>query len=173
MAWTSAITGDFDGAIRWASVSLAEFRGQDEPLWTGVALVSLGSVETAVGRHDDALRHLTEMRDLAERFDNTRLITASRVQLGTLAMTRGRAKEARALLDEGLDLSVATNSIRNVTLCLAALAELAFEDGGPRAGGAAGRGRRGPAAAGRAAGLADRPAWPGRAGRPGPPGAGR
>jgi predicted ATPase len=131
MAWTSAITGDFDGAIRWASVSLAEFRGQDEPLWTGVALISLGSVETAVGRHDAALRHLTEMRDLAERFDNTRLITASRVQLGTLAMTRGRAKEARALLDEGLDLSVATNSIRNVTLCLAALAELAFEDGAP------------------------------------------
>ena len=96
-----------------------------------MALVSLGSVETALGCHDDALRHLTEMRDLAERFDNARLITASRVQLGILAMMRGRANEARALLDEGLDLSVATHSIRNVTLCLAALAELAFADGDP------------------------------------------
>jgi tetratricopeptide (TPR) repeat protein len=96
-----------------------------------VALVSLGSVETALGRHDDALRHLTEMRDLAEQFHNTRLITASRVQLGILAMMRGRAKEARALLDEALDLSVETHSIRNVTLCLAALAQLAFADGDP------------------------------------------
>jgi hypothetical protein len=57
MAWTSAITGDSDGALRWASVSLAKLRGQDEPLWTTLALVTVGSLETALGRHDDALRH--------------------------------------------------------------------------------------------------------------------
>ena len=31
MAWTSPITGDFDGAMREASASLEELRGQDEP----------------------------------------------------------------------------------------------------------------------------------------------
>ena len=32
-----------------------------------------------VGRYDDALRHLTEARDLAERFDNAWLAAGSRV----------------------------------------------------------------------------------------------
>jgi ATP/maltotriose-dependent transcriptional regulator MalT len=115
-AWTSAIVGDFDGALREASVSLEELRSQEEPLWTAAALVTLGSVGTAVGRRDDALRHLTEMRDLAERFDNARLTAASRVQLGTLAVVRGRPEEARALLEEALDLR------------LGAFARLAFDD---------------------------------------------
>jgi hypothetical protein len=52
-AWTWAIVGDFDGALREASVSLDQLRGQDEPLWTAAALVTLGSLETALGRHDD------------------------------------------------------------------------------------------------------------------------
>jgi hypothetical protein len=71
------------------------------------------------------------MRELAERFANVRLTAASRVQLGRLAVTRGRPEEARALLDEGLDLSLAIHSSRNVTLCLGAFAELAFADGDP------------------------------------------
>jgi hypothetical protein len=40
------------------------------------------------------------------------------VQLGILALVRGRLEEARALLDEGRELSLATRSTRNVTLCL-------------------------------------------------------
>jgi hypothetical protein len=36
----------------------------------------------------------------------------------------------RALLDEGLELSLATRSTRNVTLCLTAFAQLAFVEGG-------------------------------------------
>ena len=50
-----------------------------------------------VGRHDDALRHLTEARDLAERFDNPWLASASRVYLGTLAVAQGRPEEARGV----------------------------------------------------------------------------
>ena len=36
-------------------------------------------VEMTIGRYDDALRHLTEMRDLAERLDNPWLAAVSRV----------------------------------------------------------------------------------------------
>jgi predicted ATPase len=132
MAWTSMVVGDFDGALRGASVSLEGLRGQDEPFWTAAALLTAGLVETAMGRYDDALGRLTEARDLAARFDNAWFPAGwSRVQLGTLAVLRGRLGEARALLDEGLDLSLATHSTRSVTLCLVAFAQLALVAGDP------------------------------------------
>jgi hypothetical protein len=53
------------------------------------------------------------------------------VYLGILAVMRGRLEEARALLDEGLDLSLAAHSTRNVSLCLAAFARLALVEGDP------------------------------------------
>ncbi len=84
-----------------------------------------------MGRYDDAQRHLTEARDLAERFDNSGLSAWSQEQLGTLALARGRPQEARALLDEGLSLSLAAHSTRTVTLCLAAFAQLALVAGDP------------------------------------------
>ena len=62
MAWMAPIAGDFDGALREASVSLEQLRGQDEPVWTGLAIVTLGSLETSAGRYDDALRHVRELR---------------------------------------------------------------------------------------------------------------
>jgi predicted ATPase len=131
MAWTAEIVADFDGALQGALVSLKQLRGQDEPLWTALAAYSAGLVEITVGRHDDAMRHLTEARDLAERFDNPSLASASRVYLGTLAVAQGRPEEARGLLDEGLKLSLAAHSTRSVTLCLAAFARLAFVEGDP------------------------------------------
>jgi tetratricopeptide (TPR) repeat protein len=131
MAWTVGIAGDFDLALREGAASLEELRGQDEPLWTALALITLGSTETAVGRFDDALRHLREAHDMAERFGNDRLITGAQVQLGVLAVTRHQPGEARALLDQALDLSLAIHTIRNVTLCLAAFAQLAFDEGDP------------------------------------------
>jgi hypothetical protein len=144
MAWTSPIIGDLDGALREASVSLEEFRGQDEPLGTTSAGLTLGSVETTVGRYDDALRHLTEARDLAVRLDNPWLAATSQVLLGTLALVQGRREDVQALLGGG-------------------------ECG---AGGAADWRGRGPAPAGRPAGVAVAPPGGGRAGGPDPPGAG-
>ena len=129
MAAISAVVGDFDGAMREASVSLEQLRGQDEPFWTAVAVLTAGLVETAVGRHDDALGHLREARELAARLDNAGLAAWSRVQLGALAVVRGRLDEAWALFDEGLALSLAAHSTRTVTLCLAAFAQLAFVEG--------------------------------------------
>ena len=129
MAWTAPVVGDLDGALRGALASLEQLRGQDEPFWTALALGTAGLVETTVGRHDDAQRHLREARDLGKRFDYAWLAAWSRVLLGTLAVVRGRLEEARALLDEALELSLAAHSTRSVTLCLAAFAQLAFVEG--------------------------------------------
>jgi hypothetical protein len=106
--------------------SLEELHRLDEPFWTAVAASTAGVEEMVEGRHDDALRHLTEVRDLGERFDSAGLTAGSRVQFGTLAIVRGRLDEARALLDEGLDLSLAAHTSRNVSLCLSAFALLVF-----------------------------------------------
>ena len=76
------------------------------------------------------------------------------MQLGILALARGRAEEAQALLDEGLELSLATHSARNLTLCLTAFAQLAFVRG---------EGERAALLAGAAEGLRQRVglrAWP-------------
>ena len=49
MAWTYTIGEDLNGALREASASLGEFRGQDEPVWTTSACLTLGSIETTIG----------------------------------------------------------------------------------------------------------------------------
>jgi predicted ATPase len=154
MAGIAAVVGDLDGALRGELVSLEELRGRDEPYWTTVAVLTAGLVETAMGSHDAALGHLREARALAERFDHAGLSAWSQVQLGILALVRGRLEEARALLDEGLELSLATRSTRNVTLCLTAFAQLAFVEGD---------GERAALLAGAAEGLRQRVglrAWP-------------
>ena len=112
MAWSLPIAGDLDGALREAAASLEELRGQDEPVFTAIAAFTAGSLEMALGRYDDALRHLREARDLAERCGGDWFAAGSRVQLGILAVLRGRLDEARALLDEALDLSLAARSTR-------------------------------------------------------------
>jgi hypothetical protein len=66
---------------------------------------------------------------LAERFDFAWLAAWSLVQLGTLAIVGNRLEEARALLDEGLELSLAVRSTRSVGLYLPAFARLAFVEG--------------------------------------------
>ena len=131
MAWTAPIAGDFDGALREASASLAELRGQDEPFWTALAAFTAGSLQITTGGHDDALRHLSEARDLAEEFDGTWLTAGSRVQLGVLDVVRGRLDEARRLLSEALSRSLASRSTPFVALTLAAYARLDFADGDP------------------------------------------
>jgi len=131
LAWTAAIADDVDGALRAASASLDELRGQDEPVWTALAGLSLGGVETTLGRYDDALHHLTEMRDLTKQFGDAWPATYSRVYLGALALAQGRLQEAKALLDEALGLSLAGQSTTSVTLCLTAFAQWALVAGDP------------------------------------------
>jgi len=65
------------------------------------------------------------------RFGYNWLGAWSRVQLGTLNIMRGRLDQARELLDEALDLSLAIYITRNVSLCLIAYARLALAAGDP------------------------------------------
>jgi tetratricopeptide (TPR) repeat protein len=111
--------------------ALDELHGQDEPVFTAIAAFTAGSLETALGRYDDALRHLREVRDLAERSGGAWLGAGARVQLGILAVLRGGLDEAWALLEEALELSLAARSLWFVTLCLAGYAQLALADGDP------------------------------------------
>jgi hypothetical protein len=95
-----------------------------------------------------------EAHDLSDRFGYTWLAAWSRVQLGTLDVAGGQLAEARALLDEALDLSLAIHINRNMALCLVAFTRLAFAEGDPElaallAGAAAGLRQR-----------ARRRAWP-------------
>jgi tetratricopeptide (TPR) repeat protein len=131
MAWTSPITGDFEGALREALASLQELRGQDEPFWTALAGIGAAIGETALGRYDDALQHLQETDELADRFGYAWVTASSRLQLGTLAVLQGRPGQARELLDEALEVSLAIRNTRQVGLCLAAFAQLAFAEGDP------------------------------------------
>jgi len=129
VASLTAVLGDRDEALRAALASLAELRGQDEPFWIAQGSLAAGTLEMAVGRLDDAQPHLREVYDLGRRLDSDWLTAWARVQLGNLATVRGRLDEARNLLDDGLQLSVATHSTRTVNLCLAAFARLAFAEG--------------------------------------------
>jgi tetratricopeptide (TPR) repeat protein len=131
MAWTSPVAGDYGGAWREAAASLEELRGQDEPIFTAMAAFTVGAMDTALGRYDDALRDLREARDLAERVGGDWLAAGARVQLGILDVVRGSLDEARPQLEEALDLSLAARSTSFVTLCLAGYAWLAFADGDP------------------------------------------
>ena len=132
LAWTLGITDDYDGALQRTLVSLEQLHAQDEPFWTALAAFSAGLGETTAGHYDDALRHLSEMSDLAERLGNPWLAAVSRVYTGILAVEQGRPEEGRAPMEEGLELSLAARSTRSVTLCLTAFARLAFVEGDPQ-----------------------------------------
>jgi predicted ATPase len=128
MAWTLPIPGDFDGTLREAALALEEFRGQDEPIFSAMAGFTAGSVEIALGRYDDATRHLSEARDLADRAGDW-LAAGARAQLGILAVLQGRLDEAPALLAGALKVSLAARSTQFVAMCLVGYAWLAFADG--------------------------------------------
>jgi predicted ATPase len=127
--WTAPLVDDLDGALQQALLCLQELRGQDEPLWTALTLGSLGFLEIAVGRDDEARGHVNEARDLAEQLDNAWLAAWSRAILARVAVNHGRLDEARALLDEALALSVGAHSTTIVTFCLAAFARLELAQG--------------------------------------------
>ena len=132
IAWSLPITGDLDGALRAASLSLKALRALDEPFWTALALGSLGGLETVVGQYDHAQRHLQEERSLGDRFGSAFLSSWSVATLGAVAVARGQLREAQALLGEALELSLAASSTRSVALSLGAYARLALAEGDPK-----------------------------------------
>jgi predicted ATPase len=131
MAVSLPIMGDHAGALREATVSLKELRRQDEPVLTALAAFAVGALDMALGRYDDAARHLGEARGLAERSGGDWLAAGSQVQMGILDVLRARLDEARALLAEALDLGLAARRTPFVTMCLSGYAHLALADGDP------------------------------------------
>jgi predicted ATPase len=131
LSWTLPVADDYEGALSKVTVALEEFRGQEEPLFTAIAAYTAGCLNTGLGRYDDALQHLGEARDLAGRSATDWLTAAPQVQLGILDVLRGRPDEARTVLDEALDLSLAARSTAFVSQCLSAYAWLAFASDDP------------------------------------------
>jgi hypothetical protein len=74
---------------------------------------------------------LREARKQSERSGGDWFAASTRVQLGVADVLRGSLDEARALLDEALELSLAARTTSYVTLCLAGYARLAFAEGNP------------------------------------------
>jgi Tetratricopeptide repeat. len=102
MAWSTPITGDLEQALHEASACLDKLRGQDEPFFTSVAEFTASTIETALGRYDQALRHLSESRVLADESGIRWLVAGTRVQLGILQVLQGKPDEARPVLAEAL-----------------------------------------------------------------------
>ena len=80
ISWILPIVDDFDGALRTASTALDGFRRQNEPFMAFAAL-TVGMVEMALGRDEDARAHLTEVDELGGQFDNNWLTSTARTQL--------------------------------------------------------------------------------------------
>ena len=134
VSWILPLVDDFEGALHAASAALDAFRQQNEPFMAFAAL-TVGMVETALGRLDAARAHLTEVNELGGQFDNNWLESAARTQLATLAVRAGHLDEARALLTASVEASEeAELSTLTVTFALVASARLALAEGdAPRA----------------------------------------
>jgi ATP/maltotriose-dependent transcriptional regulator MalT len=132
MAWSTPITGDLEQALHEASACLDKLRGQDEPFFTSVAEFTASTIETALGRYDQALRHLSKSRVLADESGIRWLVAGTRVQLGILHVLQGKPDEARPVLVEALNLSLAARSTPWTALSLAGHARLALATGDAR-----------------------------------------
>ena len=132
VSWILPIVDDFDGALQAASTALDGFCQQHEPFMAFAAL-TVGMLETTLGRHDAAHAHLTEVNELGGQFDNNWLESSARTQLASLAVSAGRLDDARALLVESVDASEDTElSTLTVTFSLVASAQLALGEGDAR-----------------------------------------
>ncbi|HEV8223566.1 MAG TPA: DUF4062 domain-containing protein [Streptosporangiaceae bacterium] len=132
MAWSTPITGDLERALHEASSCLDKLRGQDEPFFTSVAEFTASTIETALGHYDQALNHLSQSRALADESGIRWLVAGTRVQLGILNVLQGKSDEARPVLAEALNLSLAARSTPWTALSLAGHARLAFATGDAR-----------------------------------------
>jgi predicted ATPase len=153
-AWILPIADDLDGALRAATTAHDGFRERNEP-FTAWAALTVGLLETTLGRHDAAHEHLTEATALGGQFGNQWLESAARTQLAALAVRAGQLDEARAQLARSVDAGPDTEpSTQTVTFALVAAAQLALADGDAR---------RAATALGAADGLRERAglrAWP-------------
>jgi predicted ATPase len=129
ISWILPIVEDLDGALRAATTALDGFRRQNDPFMAFAAL-TIGGVELALGRDEDARAHLTEVAELGRRFGNDWMTSAARTQLAALAVRSGRLEEARALLVDSVDAGDDTEvNTLTLTFSLVSSAHLALARG--------------------------------------------
>ncbi len=128
VSWILPIGDDLDGALHAASKALDGFRQQNEPFMAFAAL-TVGMLETTLGRDDAARASLTEVNELGGQFGNNWLASGARTQLASLAVRAGHLDEARALLVESVDASGDTQLITPMCFSLVAYAQLALAEG--------------------------------------------
>ena len=126
MAWMAPLVGDLDGALGYASSSLDQLRRLDEPFWTTLAAGSLGTLEFNATNYQDSLSHLSEGRDLADRYGEDWLGVWCRSWLVTLAVRQGDLAQARSVLDETIRLGADSESTNSVALMLTSFAWFAL-----------------------------------------------
>lgn len=120
------------------------------------AALTVGMLETTLGRHDAASRSFSAVKELGGQFGNNWLQCGARTQLASIAVSAGHLEEARALLVEAMDTGESTElGTIPMTFSLVACARLALAEGDAR---------RAAMALGAADGLRQRAglrAWPG------------
>ena len=132
MSWILSISGDYDGALQAASDSLDGLQELDEPFMLASAVMTLGMLETTMGRYDDARQHLAELDELGGQIRSIPITSSARVQLATLAVDEGRLDEARVFLDKALHADEDAELLtQTVTFGLVASAQLALVEGNP------------------------------------------
>ena len=129
MAWLHLLVHDAERAVPGLTTALEQMRPLDEPLWTALAAVALGTVETSLGDHGAAQRHITEGLRMTDRFDNPWLMTVTLAALAHSALARGVPEEARDLLEQALHLNLEGRSIHCLCMVLDHAAALSLDAG--------------------------------------------
>ncbi|WP_426570916.1 DUF4062 domain-containing protein [Aquihabitans sp. McL0605] len=132
LSWTLPIRDDFDGALAAATDALTGFRAGDEP-FLAFAMLTVGILDLAMGRQDEARSCLTEVAELGRWSDNRWLEAAAGAQLAAIAIADGDLVEARHLVaaavafDDDAQMSTLT-----ITFALIATARLLVAEGDER-----------------------------------------
>jgi predicted ATPase len=124
VSWSLPILDDFDGALVAATAAYDGFsqRGED---FVAFAALTVGMLETALGRDEGARRFLLEANGLGEAFANRSLTSSARTQLAILDVRAGELDTAKAHLRACLD-EIGDDQVGTIIACfvLIAFAEL-------------------------------------------------
>ena len=124
VSWTLPILDDFDGALDAATAAYDGFSEHGDA-FVGFAALTVGMLETALGRDDGARTFLLEADELGARFGNRWLTSSARTQLSLLDVRAGELDSARSHLRTCLD-DFGDDQVGTITVCfvLTAFAEL-------------------------------------------------
>jgi hypothetical protein len=131
VSWSLPILDDFEGALDAATAAYDGFseRGED---FVAFAALTVGMLETALGRDDRGRRFLREADELGTAFGNRSLTSSARTQLAILDVRAGELDAAKAHLRACLD-EIGDDQVGTIIACfvLIAFAELRTAEANP------------------------------------------